>query len=191
VTVTEIVADVSSRLAGAGIPHVLGGSLASSAWGQMRQTNDADFGALLTLETLEGFLTAFTDPYYVGRLEAEEALASEAPYRTVQIMHMDEVFKIDLFVIGGDEYSRSEIARSRRIEIVPGKEVPFAAPENIVVQKLRWFDLGSRVSDRQWNDIVQVLEVQRGHLDMEYLRRWTAHFGLEDLLDEAIDQTLE
>lgn len=57
--------------------------------------------------------------------------------------------------------------------------------EDIVLVKLRWFELGNRISDKQWNDIVQVLEVQHGNLDEAYLIKWARHFNVLDLLREA------
>ena len=74
------------------------------------------------------------------------------------------------------------------VELFPGKEFPIASAEDIVITKLRWFVLGNRISDKQWNDIVQVLEVQQGNLDLEYLTRWANYFQVLDLLREAQSQ---
>jgi hypothetical protein len=70
---------------------------------------------------------------------------------------MDEAFKIDLFLTGESEYENSVFERAVEVELLSGSTVRFCAPENIVLAKLRWFEHGNRVSDRQWNDIVQVL----------------------------------
>lgn len=42
-----LVADFAARLESAGFAYLLGGSFASSAWGQPRATNDADFSIWL------------------------------------------------------------------------------------------------------------------------------------------------
>lgn len=70
----------------------------------------------------------------------------------------------------------------------PGLHIPVSSPEDVILHKLRWYQLGNRVSDRQWNDIVQVLEVQAGRLDLDYLDRWAKHFGVKELLELAIEQ---
>jgi hypothetical protein len=188
-TIPEIIADVAQRLDRAGILYAVGGSLASSIWGQMRQTNDADIAIRLNLDAVEQLVSAFTDPYYISRSEIEEALSSSDAFRTIQILHMEEAFKIDLFLLPEGPYALSELDRALSIEILPGSVVRFCAPENIVIAKLRWFVLGNRVSDRQWNDVVQVLEVQKGRLDNEYLDRWAEHFTVRDLLELARSQT--
>ena len=71
-----------------------------------------------------------------------------------------------------------------------GNTVSFYASESIVIAKLRWYLLENRVSDRQWNDLVQVLEVQRSTLDNEYLDRWAGFFWVPDLLNEARGQVI-
>jgi hypothetical protein len=191
VSVYEIVQDVAQRLAAADIRFLIGGSLASSVWGQPRQTNDADFALVVSHEDVEALVESFADPYYVSASSIQEAIEDSQPFRSFQILHMDEVFKIDAFVLLDTDYSRSEIERRRFIKAGTEIELPYASPENTVINKLRWYDLGNRVSDRQWNDIVQVLEVQKGRLDEGYLDLWTEHFGLRDLLDEARSQTFD
>ncbi|MHB8637681.1 MAG: hypothetical protein ACYC96_14535 [Fimbriimonadaceae bacterium] len=188
-TVGEIVAEVTGRLEVLGIPYVVGGSLASSAWGQMRQTNDADIAILLASSQVEALVHAFGDPFSISRDELAEAFRGTADFRSAQLMHMDEAFKIDLFLLHAGEYEKSELTRGRPVGVGPGATARFAAPENVILAKLRCFVLGNQVSDRQWNDIVAVLEVQAGKLDEPYLDRWAKHFGVADLLANARCQT--
>ena len=183
-----IVADVSRRLAAQGIRHVVGGSFASSAWGEMRTTNDADIAIMVEAPETPALLTAFAPPYHLTLEGIERALAESGPYRMTNAIHMDESFQIDLFLVRQDPYALAEFARARRVEIVEGTFVPFAAPEDIVLQKLRWYEAGNRVSDRQWNDIVRVLEFQRLEIDYAYLVRWARELGVAELLDEALAQ---
>jgi len=188
VTALEIVTDVAKRLDSAAIPYVVGGSLSSSAWGQQRQTNDADLALLVTQNDIDRVVAAFDDPYLLSKPELIKTLAEPRPFRSVQLLHMDEAFKVDLFLLGDDEYARSELERARLVPVGVDVSVRFASPENIVIAKLRWFVLGNRVSDRQWNDIVQVLEVQRGKLDGPYLDHWANHFEVHELLEQARSQ---
>ena len=189
-TVLEIVADVARRLNDLGLRYAIGGSLASSIWGQMRQTNDADIVLRLPQTSASDLVAAFTSPYLISASEVHEALSSQDSFRTVQILHMDEAFKIDVFLLGEDAYATSELDRARLVEVLPGIAVRYYAPENIILAKLRWYVLGNRISDRQWNDIVQVLEIQRGSLDEVYLDDWATHFGVSELLGEARRQVV-
>ena len=62
-----------------------------------------------------------------------------------------------------------------------------ASAEDIILHKLRWFQMGNGVSDRQWDDVLGVLKVQRKLLDLEYLKEWAAHLEVEDLLRKAYE----
>ena len=101
---------------------------------------------------------------------------------------MDDPFKVDVFVMGETTYEKSEQERAEMQELFPGVPGLVIAPENIVLQKLRWYDLGNRVSDRQWNDLVQVIEIQGDAFDREYLLKWAEHFGLKELAEEALSE---
>ncbi len=106
------------------------------------------------------------------------------------MIHMEQVFKVDFFVAKESEYVQAMFERARPYSITADFSAPFCAPEDTVIAKLRWYELGNRISDKQWNDIIQVLEVQRGELDEEYLDRWAVHFGVSDLLQEARSEVL-
>jgi len=45
------------------------------------------------------------------------------------------------------------------------------SPEDVVLNKLAWYELGNRVSDQQWRDIQSILRVQGDTLDQDYLQR--------------------
>lgn len=183
-----ILADVSRRLTDQGIRHVVGGSFASSAWGEMRTTNDADIALMVDVSQAAALLTAFSEPYYLTLQQIEDALAEAGAYRMTNAIHMDEGFGIDLFLVRPDPYNLAEFERARKVEVLEGAFVPFAAPEDIVLQKLRWYEAGNRVSDRQWNDIVRVLEFRSRELDYAYLHHWAHELGVEGLLEEALSQ---
>ena len=134
-------------------------------------------------------------PFDLAREQIDASLRSWASldltesYPCAEISHISGDFRCDLFLTSSEPFADSEFERAVVFEIGTATPKPIASPEDIVIQKLRWYELGNRISDRQWNDIVQVLEVQAGRLDLEYLRRWAKHFGLTQLLDEAIAET--
>ncbi|GAC1308093.1 MAG: hypothetical protein NVSMB27_45850 [Ktedonobacteraceae bacterium] len=61
-----------------------------------------------------------------------------------------------------------------------------ASPENVIVNKLEWFEMGGRVSDRQWNDLLGILKRQSANLDLAYLDRWAAALRVRNLLERAL-----
>jgi hypothetical protein len=46
-------------------------------------------------------------------------------------------------------------------------------------------EMGGRVSDRQWRDVLGVLKVQGARLDLAYMKRAAATLGLSELLARA------
>ena len=56
--------------------------------------------------------------------------------------------------------------------------------EDTILAKLEWFRAGGEVSERQWTDIVGVLKMTP--IDAEYLQRWAAALGVDDLMARAV-----
>lgn len=56
----------------------------------------------------------------------------------------------------------------------------------VIVHKLYWYQLNGRLSERQWTDVLGVLQVQGEQLDYPYLERMAHQRGVRDLLTLAI-----
>ena len=74
---------------------------------------------------------------------------------------------------------------SEAISRQPGSNVVLPTPEDTVLAKVSLYRKGGEASDRQWADILGVLKVQGGRLDLEYLRHWARSLGVSDLLERA------
>lgn len=66
------------------------------------------------------------------------------------------------------------------------REVCVVSPEDIVLLKLRWFNMTGGTSERQWSDVLGVLAVQGESLDFEYLKGSARKLGVEELLSRAM-----
>ena len=51
------------------------------------------------------------------------------------------------------------------VDVGEGRVIHVHPPEDILLQKLRWFRQGGEVSNRQWRDIVAIVRVQGDRLD--------------------------
>jgi hypothetical protein len=95
--------------------------------------------------------------------------------------------KIDLFVTGNETLDIQQLARRLRIVArrEPLAELWVTSPEDQILRKLDWFRQGGEVSDRQWRDILGLINTQREYLDLGYLTSTAALVGLEQLLSRA------
>lgn len=167
---------------------MVGGSFASGAWGEPRQTNDIDIVVRLGRNGAACLQKSAQPLFQLGEMEMGEALESKAENASFQMLHTEALFKIDAFILSTEEFVQSAFDRKQKIEIVPGLYANCASPEDMVLQKLRWFELGNRVSDRQWNDLVKILEIQRDTLDNSYIDGWADRLGLSKLLIRAREE---
>jgi hypothetical protein len=176
--------DVVAVLDELGIPYLVGGSLASSVHGVPRSTNDLDLVVELPGRLVDELVARLRERFYIDRDMIVDALKRRASFN---IVHLATMFKVDLFTSDRSELVQEEMRRRELVELgEPPKRVWVCSAEDIVIQKLDWFRKGDRVSERQWNDLIGVLKVQRERLDLAYIRRWASTLGLSALAEEAI-----
>jgi hypothetical protein len=170
--------DLLDRL---GVRWCVGGSVASSIHGIVRSTLDVDLLADLSLDHVQPLVAALEATFYVDAGAVRRAIQSR---RAFNLIHLDSMTKIDVFV-PGCTFDREELRRAQRTNL-GDREAWVVAPEDIVLAKLAWYRRGGGVSDRQWSDVQGVLRTQAGHLDHAHLRHWAAELGVADLLDRAL-----
>ena len=88
------------------IRYAIGGSWASTAFGEPRFTNSVDILADFTEEALAGFLGNLPDSFYV---DAEEALAAIRHGRSFNVIHIPMAFKFDFFPAGAFTLGMEEL----------------------------------------------------------------------------------
>jgi hypothetical protein len=178
---TFAVVEILERL---GLDYLIGGSLASSLHGIPRSTQDSDVIVDLPPERVPELIAALANAFYADEEAALSAVDRKAAFN---VIHLETMFKVDLFVLGDEPADREEMRRRERYEVAPGgPSLAFASAEDTVLRKLAWYRLGNRVSDRQWRDLIGVLRVQGARLDRGYLERGARELGLEGLLAEAL-----
>jgi hypothetical protein len=84
------------------------------------------------------------------------------------------------WIVGGS------VRRRQFLRVGETAELPVLSPEDVILQKLRWYDAGQRISERQWRDVLGVLKVRAGTLDEGYLRAQAHTAGFGDLLEQAL-----
>ena len=169
------VLEMAARLDEVELPYMLTGSVASSSYGQRRQTADADI--LIDPEAparVARFVARLGDAFYADANTARTAVRDR---RMFNVIGYETGFKADLIVRKDAEYDRQSFARRVRRPLNVGlPEVWMVAPEDSILTKLRWAK--ETGSTRQIDDAVGVTAVQGPALDAAYLDRWADELGL-------------
>ena len=168
-----------------GVSYYLGGSVASSAYGIARATLDVDLVADLSAQHVNSLAGMLASDYYIDKEMILDAIKRHSSFN---LIHLETMLKVDIFIIKDRPYDGVAFQRKRKDtldEEQGAAEFYLASPEDIILNKLEWFQMGGKVSERQWYDVLGIMKVQRELMDKEYLRRWAAELGISDLLEQA------
>jgi len=184
----EIVKIVTSVLTKLKIPYLIGGSLASSLHGIPRATQDIDIVADINIADIARLVESFKDKFYIDADMIRDAIEHKSSFNMI---HLSTMYKVDVFIKGDNNISNEEMSRRKRyiLSEETGDEIYLASAEDIVLQKLYWFHMGGRISDRQWKDVLGVLQVQGNRLDFGYLKDRAKELEILDLLEEALEDS--
>jgi hypothetical protein len=169
-----------------GIRFYIGGSVASSFHGAARSTMDVDLVADLSLENIEPFIRRLDkEEFYVSQTAIEDAINRSSCFN---VIHLASSFKVDIFILKSRNFDKSSMNRA-----VPGKvdlqsefQVPIASPEDTILSKLEWYRLGNEVSERQWDDVVRVMNILGNKVDQDYLEHYAIELAVSDLLQKLL-----
>ena len=183
----EVTLRITRVLERLGVDYLVGGSLASSLYGHPRSTQDVDVVADLHAEHVTPLVAALRDDFYLDEPAIRDAVKRRS---TFNVIHLGTLFKADVFVAGDQPSTRRELQRRQAflLDIDPPEEIIVASPEDLVVQKLYWYQLGDRISDRQWGDVMGVLATRGKWLDVDYMRDLAEEMGVSDLLVRALEE---
>ena len=174
-------AKIVALLNGAGIQHMLCGSVASMAYSGPRNTNDVDIVIRATLRQLNEFLSTIDgDQYYISPEAAREAFKEQSMFNLIDFT---SGWKVDLIFLKSREFEMEEFER-RVPGNVWGVELPMVTPEDCILSKLEWRK-DSR-SERQYEDAVRVAQSIWSNLDVAYLRRWAKELGISEDLEQLL-----
>ena len=170
------------------IPYYIGGSIASSIYGIARATMDIDMIADIKINHIPYIKKNLETQYYIDEDMIIEAIDKKSSFN---LIHLETAIKVDVFILENDPYQKKAIQRKTKdtLNIDDIKtEFYFSSPEDIIINKLLWYELGEQVSEHHWLDILGVIKVQGKSLDKKYLKYWTEKLNLLELIKKAFQE---
>ena len=183
--VIKLFTDILDKL---NIPYAIGGSIASSLYGRVRFTQDADITVMALDNKTDPFYSLTKRHFYISKSAMHQAIRNKTSFN---VIHTQTAFKIDVFVAQDNEFNNNLLQRAKKIKLSEDTEKTFSvvSAEDIVLLKLMWYKQTDCTSERQWSDILSVLTAQASTIDFEYLKTWAAKLALNDLLQKAISES--
>lgn len=170
------------------IPYLISGSMASALYGVARSTLDADMVAEIHLEQVGVLVKTLGNDFYADDDLIRDAIHHHSSFN---LIHLTTIFKVDVFIRKERPFDRIQF--QRRVEQLfatnPEQKAFMTTAEDIILAKLEWYRIGNEISDRQWRDILGILKVQTGRLDLDYLNYWAIELNVADLLQRALKES--
>ena len=171
-----------------GISYYICGSIASSAYGSSRSTQDIDLVSDITEQSVNILVEKLKSEYFIDGEMIREAIKSKSSFN---LIHLETMMKLDIFIPRNDLYHK--MTNKRKVEDTLDNnensiKIFLSSPEDVILSKLDWFVKGNEVSERQWLDILGVIKVQKDRLDLPYLRQWADELRVDKLLKKAFEE---
>jgi hypothetical protein len=171
---SELLLRVAGVLDGLAIRYLVTGSMATIAYGEPRFTNDIDVVVQMRPAHVAPFCKAFpADEFYCSRDAVAQAVREHFQFN---IIHPASGLKVDIIVAADSDFDRARFARGRCIATDADHLIRFAAPEDVILKKLLYFQEGG--SEKHLRDIIGVLKVQAERIDRSYLDVWVVKLGV-------------
>jgi hypothetical protein len=126
--------------------------------------------------------------FYIDEDMIKEAIDRSSSFN---LIHLKTAIKIDVFIHKRGSYQESAFKRKQKDTLVENdksSEFYFSTPEDIILNKLKWYEKGNRVSERQWLDVLGVIKVQGNSLDKDYLINWAQQLDIYSLLVDVFTE---
>ena len=91
-------------------------------------------------------------------------------------------------VVGRSTIRYSHVSSTGRLERTLGFTTPIASAEDIIIANLEWYRLDNEASERQWQDITDVLKLLGDAANLSYLREFALSVGVGELLERLLSE---
>jgi hypothetical protein len=143
-----------------GVDYMLAGALAVAAWAEARSTQDVDLVVHIPFENISLLSQELEKRDMLVPADIIfDLLAKPAGDLPINAIHLYTGYKAEFFLLRpGDPYRETALARRRLVDLGPPLgEVYVHAPEDLILNKLRYFGLSQQ--PKHVRDIISILLV--------------------------------
>lgn len=188
-TIREFTRSIIELLESQNIRYAIGGSVASSAYGKYRLTNDVDISVVLEKEQFEPLVKAIEAlGYYVTWDSILDAMIWHTPFNVIDAKSN---LKVDFFLVEPTPLEQSILARARRVMLDESNQTSamLYSPEDVIIYKLKYFKEGQM--PKHPSDILAMLEAREDKLDLDYIAAWAEQSGTLEIWNEILEEHQE
>ena len=114
-TEIKILRDVIDKLDSTGITYMLTGSFALGYYAQPRMTRDVDIVLAVKEQNIKALISSFERDYYISESAVSSAIKNNTMFN---IIHYQDLIKIDFIVKKKGEYRDLEFERRQKIDFL-------------------------------------------------------------------------
>ena len=179
----DVMRAVIRVLEGMQVHYMIGGSVALAVWAVPRMTHDLDLVVDLPPTRISEFCAHFPPERYSLDPDALRAAFQQRDRPSLGMYSFtdrDTGLKVDLFPLrANDPAQQAALGRRRTVEILEEQPAAVYAPDDLLVQKLRWY--ANSESERQFRDCLNLVltDLQRpaAEIAWEYVDSWAEQLG--------------
>jgi len=174
---------IVDKLTELGVPFMFVGALSSNYHGIERSTKDADLVVELNVDQLRDLAAKLKPTFQLDPQPRFESVTFTTRY-IFKVANLD--YEVELFQLTDDPHDQERFRRRMKFDIC-GRTAWVATAEDVIIQKLHWYNLDPRPKD--FEDARNVIAVQKDRLDWDYIYHWCDLHGSREHLN-AIRQSL-
>lgn len=177
----EAVSKIVSLCEEESIDYMIVGSFSSNFFGIPRATKDADIVVQVSSEQKKRLLEKLPQ-----EMELEPQISFEMATNTIRtLIYVPSIaFEIELFELSDDPFDQSRFDRRMNVDF-NNVSICLPTPEDVIIQKLRWYKNARR--DKDLEDASHVYLIQKEHLDTDYIQQWLTQHGSEEFFNSFKD----
>jgi hypothetical protein len=186
---TRFVQLVLEALEAAQIKYLVGGAVATAAWGQARTTQDLDVVVDLPVESMASLSKELErrDMLVPPDIMLDLWLRSRGDL-AINAIHWPSGYKAELFMLRPEDRQR-RAALERRVKADYGPplgEIWVHAPEDLILYKVRYYAISQQT--KHVRDIGGILSSVGDELDWDYLNDWIGALDLGEVWFELLGE---